>query len=320
MPDQITPPLLTSLQLVCPECRGALNLNGALRCNNGHEFRSHGALWDLLPKSLSVLTAEEGRYHAEQKETWVEQNQIDTVRALDAHRSFLKVVADSCTRSSHILEIGGGVGFDLKLFLQMIREFKVYVFSEVSVELVTFAQSEIPNDNIVFCTLDAHRIPFADDQFDCVFLVAAFHHFPDTHEALSEISRITKAGGIIAFGIEPNRWWLSLMKRSRWLLRAILPRKTHSAADEEAVGLAKTDYVELANKHNLRILRLEPVWLLCGYLHYGLEILHRVLRLKKRIQLPAVIERLFVETDKILLAVPGINRLSWHYSVVYQKH
>jgi ubiquinone/menaquinone biosynthesis C-methylase UbiE len=311
--------LLTSLRLVCPECRGTLQLNGELHCNNGHVFRSHGELWDLLPKSLSALTAEEGKYHAEQKETWVEQNQIDTLRNLDAHQSFLKRLSCLCNCSSQILEIGGGVGFDMKLFLEMIPDFRVYVFSEVSVELAEFAEIEATGDNLVFCTLDAQRIPFADKQFDCVFMVAAFHHLPDMNEALSEIARVTKSGGFIAFGIEPNRWWLALLKRSRRLLRAMIPQKTHSAADEEALGLTRTDYQELAEKHDLVILHLEPVWFLCGYLHYGLEFLHRALRLKKRLRLPSVIEGLFVGADRFLLAIPGISRFSWHNSVIYQK-
>jgi SAM-dependent methyltransferase len=274
---------------------------------------------DLLPKSLSALTAEEGEYHAEQKETWVEQNQIETVRALDAHQTFLKRVADQCHKSSRILEIGGGVGFDLKLFLQMIDDFQVYVFSEVSVELATFAGSELRRDNIVMCTLDAQRIPFAENQFDCVFMVAAFHHLPDMNEALSEIARVTKRGGLIGFGIEPNRWWLALLRRSRGLLRVLFPQKTHSAADEEALGLSRADFEDLAKRHNLRILRLEPVWFLCGYLHYGLEFLYRMLRLKKRLKLPTFVERIFVVTDRILLKVPGVNRLSWHHSVICQK-
>jgi ubiquinone/menaquinone biosynthesis C-methylase UbiE len=310
---------LTSLQLVCPECHSTLHLNGELRCSNGHVFQSHGQVWDLLPKSLSALTAEEGKYHAEQKETWVEQNQIDTVRNLDAHTSFLKRISGLCNRSSQILEIGGGVGFDMKLFLQMTRDFQVYVFSEVSVELAEFAESEATADNIVFCTLDAHHIPFAEKQFDCVFMVAAFHHLPDMNEALSEIARVTKSGGFIAFGIEPNRWWLALLKRSRWLLRAMIPHKTHSAADEEAPGLARMDFEDLAQRHGLIVLHLAPVWFLCGYLHYGLEFVHRVLRLKRRLRLAPALERLVVGADRFVLAVPGISRFSWHNSVVYQK-
>jgi SAM-dependent methyltransferase len=184
---------------------------------------------------------------------------------------------------------------------------------------VKFAELQVRADKTVFCTLDAQRIPFADHQFDCVFMVAAFHHLPNMSEALAEIARVTKPGGFIAFGIEPNRWWLALMKHSRWALRTILSQKTHSAADEEALGLARTDFEELAVAHDLRILRFEPVWLLCGYLHYGLEFLHRVLRLKKRLKVPVVLERLVIVTDKMLLKFPGMSRLSWHNSVLYQK-
>lgn len=310
---------LSSLHFVCPECRSDLNLTSTLRCSNGHEFRTHDGLWDLLPKSLSSLTAEEGKYHAEQKATWAEQNQIQTVRNLEFHRSFLRCIADHCNGSSRILEMGGGVGFDLKLFKEMVPDIRVYVFSDVSLELLAFAHSEEPCDTIVFCTVDAQRIPFADNQFDCVFMVAALHHLPDMNEALSEIARVTKSGGRIGFGIEPNRWWLSLLKRSRWLLRTILPQKNHSAADEEAPGLGQADFEELAYRHNLTILRLEPVWFLCGFLHYGLEFLHRLFRLKRRVSLPAGLERLCVVADRVILSVPGIRRFSWHNSVVYQK-
>jgi ubiquinone/menaquinone biosynthesis C-methylase UbiE len=317
--DQIMTTSLTSLQLVCPECRSVLSFNGALHCNNGHEFRCFGGVWDLLPKSLAALTAEEGKYHADQKATWVEQNQIDTLRNLDVHRSFLKAISAQLNRSSRILEIGGGVGFDLKLLLEIVKSFDVYVFSEVSLELVTFAALEVQADKVAFCTLDAQRIPFADHEFDCVFMVAAFHHLPAMSETLAEIARVTKPAGFIALGIEPNRWWLALMKHSRWFLRTILAQKAHSAADEEALGLARADFEELARVHDLRILRFEPVWLLCGCLHYGLEFLHRMLRSKKRRKVPAVLERLFIATDRILLKIPGVRQFSSHNSVIYQK-
>jgi ubiquinone/menaquinone biosynthesis C-methylase UbiE len=319
MSDQIMATSLTSLRLVCPECRNVLTLDRALHCSNGHEFRCFGGVWDLLPKSLSALSSEEGKYHAEQKATWVEQNQIDTLRNVDVHRSFLKSIVDHCNQSSRILEIGGGVGFDMKLFLEIAKNFEVYVFSEISLELVTFAALEVQADKVAFCTLDAQLVPFADHEFDCVFMVAAFHHLPAMSETLAEIVRVTKPGGFIALGIEPNRWWLALMKHSRWFLRTILAQKAHSAADEEALGLARADFEELARVHDLRILRFEPVWLLCGCLHYGLEFLHRVLRLKRRLKVPAVLERLVIVTDRILLKLPGISRLSWHNSVVYQK-
>lgn len=309
----------TQLQLLCPECGSRLTANAILGCNNGHEFRDHGGKWDLLPKSISKLTVEEGKYHEDQRTTWAEQNQIHAERNVVFHRSVVSLMAQLCSSRSHILELGGGIGFDLKLFLTMRHDFKVYVFSEVSMELVDFVQRETKSDRVLYCTIDAQRIPFENGQFDAVLMVAAFHHLPDMDAALSEIARVTKPGGLIAFGIEPNRWWLALVRRMRGLLRMVLPKKDHSAADEEAPGLRRSDFERLAGKHGLRIQHFEPVWFLCGFIHYGLEFLYRIFRLKRRVQLPAAIQRLLIYLDIAILTIPGIREFSWHNSVVYQK-
>lgn len=309
----------SGLRLRCPECRERLSPENVLRCPNGHEYHNKGPLLDLLPKSITPLTIEEGRYHAEQRTTWEEQNQIQAERNVAFHQSFLRLIAQRCHGSSQILELGGGVGFDLKLFLRMVDEFQLYVFSEVSMELLDSAHREVGSEKVVYCTTDAQCIPFEDGEFDAVFMVAALHHLPDMDAALSEIGRVTKCGGIIAFGIEPNRWWLTLLKKMRVLLRVVLPKKDHSAADEEAPGLNRSDFERLAAKHGLKIEHFEPVWLLCGFVHYGLELFYRSFRLKRRLRLPAAVERLIIFADRALLTIPGIREFSWHNSVVYQK-
>jgi SAM-dependent methyltransferase len=305
---------------ICPECRAPLlTLERALACDNGHTFPRHNGMYELLPRSVSALTAEEARYHAEQKETWAEQNQLHAVRNLHFHQSFVRAVAARCGAASRILEIGGGVGFDLKLFLEANPEFEAYVFSEISEELLMFAASEIRSSRVTFCTLDAQRVPFAEHQFDCVFMVAALHHFPDVTEPLNEMVRVLRPGGLIGFGLEPNRWWLKLLRNVRWLIRRIFPYKEHSAADEEAIGLDFGDYQSLAERHHLKLVWSEPVWLICGFVHYGLEFVYRVLRLRKRVRLPVVFERSLMRIDKSLLSIPGFRRLCWHNSVLYQK-
>lgn len=311
---------LTALRFMCPECRSDLaRVDDTMRCKNQHVFQVKDRCYDLLPKTVTSLTIEEGKYHADQRTTWADQNQIHTLRNVSFHTSFLQALVARSSKTERILELGGGVGYDLQQFLHVNPAFTTYVFSEVSAELINDTATSVSSDKIIFCTLDAQRIPFADDQFDCIFMVAAFHHLPDLDDALREIARVTKMGGVIGFGIEPNRWWLSLLKRSRWILRKMLPQKDHSAADEEAPGLDRCDLVELATKHKLKILWLEPVWLLCGFVHYGLELLYRLFRLKRRIRLPQTIEWIFVATDRMLLSLPGIRRFGWHHSVVYQK-
>ena len=311
---------VTALTFACPECRGTLKRTDmTLSCKNRHVYPIRGGVHELLPKSVSALTVEEARYHAEQKTTWAEQNQIETLRNLQYHRSLLRVIADRSIATSSILEIGGGIGFDLELFLEMKPEFENYIFSEVSEELVAYVASRFKSPNITCCTLDAQRIPFADGQFDCVFMIAALHHLPDIGGTLNEMARVTKVGGVICCGIEPSRWWLKLLGRLKWLIRALLPQKEHSAADEQADGLSARDFVRFGEMNKLRLLRCEPVWLFCGFIHYGLEFVYRFFRLKKRIRLPIVLEKFIVQTDSMLLRFPGIRNLSWHNSVIYQK-
>ena len=311
---------MPELAFACPDCRGALSREGMrLLCHNGHEFAVRNGMYHLLPKSLTPLTASEAAYHAEGKTTWAEQNQIETLRNVHFHRSFLREIANRCTATSCLLEIGGGIGFDLNLFLQLKPDFETYVFSEVSQELVAYAAGEVKSDRVIYSALDAQRIPFAEGQFDCVFVVAALHHLPDASAGLQEMARVTKRGGFICCGIEPNRWWLSALKQSRWLLRKVLPEKDHSLADEQALGLRPRDYVDLGRANQLRLLWFEPVWFLCGFIHYGLELAYRLFRLQRRIRLPVIVERFVVQIDNILLRLPGIRNLSWHNSVIYQK-
>ena len=44
---------------------------------------------------------------------------------------------------------------------------------------------------------DACRLPFADDTFDCVFIGYGLRNFPNLALAVSEIERVTRAGGLM---------------------------------------------------------------------------------------------------------------------------
>jgi len=44
---------------------------------------------------------------------------------------------------------------------------------------------------------DAGRLPFADSSFDCVFIGYGLRNFPNLTQALSEIARVTRAGGLL---------------------------------------------------------------------------------------------------------------------------
>lgn len=76
-------------------------------------------------------------------------------------------------------------------------------------EILSFAQDRLALDRRVlphrshFVAGDGLRLPFADGTFNGVICLNALHHMPDYAVALSEIRRITRAGGRVVFS-EPG--------------------------------------------------------------------------------------------------------------------
>lgn len=305
---------------VCPECGMPLRDSGsALSCANGHGFDTSDGVNHLLPSTVNPLALEDAEYHAAQKDTWLDHNQGTAYRNVYYHEAILRTIAQHSRSDSRILEVGGGVGFDLELFLRMKPAFGLYVFSEISRTLALHAAARYREERTVFCTIDAQHLPFADGYFDCVYMMAALHHLENIEGALKELVRVTKPGGLICAGIEPNMFWVRLLDRTKVVWRRLLPQRSHSPADEEAHGLTYNDFHRHGASLGLVVQQIEPVWLLSGFCHYGLEFLYRLLRLERRITLPLLFEKALVACDRFLLRLPGLKRISWHYSVVYTR-
>lgn len=62
-------------------------------------------------------------------------------------------------------------------------------------------------DALGFAAFDGQRLPFADGSFDVVFAASVFHHVPPSGRGtlLAELTRVTRAGGLVAV-LEHNPW------------------------------------------------------------------------------------------------------------------
>ena len=268
---------------------------------------------------MAEITTNDAVYHSTQKEIWVELNQISTLRNLYFHRRIIEQISTRSSEESNILELGGGAGFDLQLFFGKKPLFCNYLFSEISKDMATFVRRLVDNPSIIYCCIDAQRIPLGDNQFDFVYQVATSHHLPNIIAGLEEIVRVTKTGGFIILGIEPNKLWSQLLSKVKPHIRRMTPQKSHSPADEEAVGFYIKDFKQFAEFYHLRLVEIEPVWFFCGFIHYGFEFIYRFFRLIRRTQLPPLVEMMFISLDKLLSFIPGSKNLFCHFSVIYQK-
>lgn len=313
---------MRDLELICPDCRsGLISDNNKLYCGNNHSFPNAGRVYNLLPHSIDKTTLDDAIYHESQKEDWIELNQITSLRNTFFHKKITDLVAGISSDESNILEIAGGAGYDMELFLTAKPAFNNYVISEISEGMLSYVSKKVNQNNAIsYCCLDCHKIPFEKKQFDVIYMVAALHHFSDLKSALEEIVRVTKNKGFIIFGIEPNRNLFIALSKLAKSLRKIMPRIKHSPSDEKTDGFTDESFTKIAAEYNLRLLKLEPVWFACGFLHYGLEFIFRLFRLKKRIQVPAYLERLFIYFDNWVFFIPLMKKFCWHYTAVYQKN
>ncbi|MDD5594343.1 MAG: methyltransferase domain-containing protein [Candidatus Margulisbacteria bacterium] len=307
-------------ELICPDCRSALKAGAAgLVCAGGHNFTDGGGIYNLLPAAMSEMTRNDAAFHASQVSHFTEQAQMNSLRVLFFHQWIVDYIVKRTDGQTRVLELAGGSGFDLNLFLSRHPVFKDYVFSEISPEMAAYVKKNTDNRQVSYSCIDAHSLPFADETFKFVFIVAAFHHLCDAARAMTEMIRVSQPGGYIILGCEPNGWWLRIFGIIRDGYRKILPGKSHSPADDAADGFTRRKLEQLATLHGLKLLELQPIWLFYGFIHYGLELFYRLFRLKNRIKLPSFLEWAVLYVDTALLWLPGIRRLAWHYTAVYQK-
>lgn len=304
--------------LSCVNCSGELHKRDAsLVCNScGSVFGMNHGVPVLLPTTLSALTKEEIEHHDHAEEDAVEVHQLQAWRNLRYHRLLWDVLL-SLPAGSRLLEIGAGTGFDAS----HIAPKHSIIITDVSSETVHKTKERVIGLPIDFLACAGERLPFKKEVFDGAYMVATLHHFEKPAEAVSELYRVLKPGGLVVVGIEPNAFYFRYIKK----FRSALCRWTHSdqshgsRADAEMEGFTCSELQTLFDAKHFDSVLCTPMWFLNGYVHYGLEFLFRALRLKKRFQLPRAVEVFLVYFDEFFLKIPGAKHLCWHWIIQARK-
>lgn len=89
-----------------------------------------------------------------------------------------------------VLEIGAGQGEHLRF---VNHKFKKYVCSDIREP--NFKQND---DRVITVQADAEDLKFGDSSFDRILNVCVLHHLSNPSQALSELRRVVKGGGLIS--------------------------------------------------------------------------------------------------------------------------
>jgi ubiquinone/menaquinone biosynthesis C-methylase UbiE len=101
-----------------------------------------------------------------------------------------------------ILDCGCGEGFYLKI-ISDLSSCRLYGFDRDE-QALNRARQELDGSQVRFDQGDIYDLPYQDEEFDKVILSEVLEHLPDDVNALTEVKRVLKPGGILFITV-PNR-------------------------------------------------------------------------------------------------------------------
>ncbi len=96
-----------------------------------------------------------------------------------------------------VLDVGTGTGILLPLIQQAIGPEGMLVGFDFSLKMIERAKLREYSGKKILLTADTHSIPIQSDLFDRVICFSAFPHFSDKLNALKEMTRVLKRGGLL---------------------------------------------------------------------------------------------------------------------------
>ena len=225
--------------LVCPECGGELELRshqyssggevraGSLNCPAGHLFEIRDGIPRFVETNLYASNfAYEWTLHSD--------TQLDTGGRIESEAAFVAKTGwgREDLEGKLVLDVGCGMG----RFSDVASRWGATVVGVDLTVAVDSAQLNIgARRNVHLAQADVLRLPFAPNQFDCIFSIGVLHHTPSTRAAFDRLPRLLKPGGRIAvwvYSTSMRRWcWTSDIYRlvTTRLPERLLYRAAHVA-------------------------------------------------------------------------------------------
>ncbi|WP_105565834.1 class I SAM-dependent methyltransferase [Microbacterium halophytorum] len=122
--------------------------------------------------------------------------------------------------TDRLLDVGAGPGTITADLAGVVAEVTA---TEITPDALELSRTEAVGrgvSNIDFVVADVHALPFADDSFDVAHAHQVLQHVADPVQALREMARVTRPGGIIAVRDSDYGgfcWWPQLPELDTWL-------------------------------------------------------------------------------------------------------
>lgn len=106
----------------------------------------------------------------------------------------------SLNQNANVLELGCGPGYYSATVARNIQGGKL-TLADIQQEMLDMAKKRLESldiSNVNYVQADATALPFENDSFDVVYLVAVLGEVPDEEKCIRELHRVLRTGGLLS--------------------------------------------------------------------------------------------------------------------------
>jgi len=131
------------------------------------------------------------RFFNDLAETW------DGMHEVDEDRIRVILACLDVMPGHRVLDLGSGTGVLIPFLLDLAGSDGEITAVDVAERMLEVARRKCEAPNVRFVRADARHLPFGAESFDRVVCYSTFPHFADKGQAMQEIARVTRRGGLV---------------------------------------------------------------------------------------------------------------------------
>jgi demethylmenaquinone methyltransferase / 2-methoxy-6-polyprenyl-1,4-benzoquinol methylase len=124
---------------------------------------------------------------------------MNDVMSFGMHRGWKRfaIEVSGVSKGDRVLDIAGGSGDLSRLFAQKVGAGGEVILTDINASMLAVGRDRLIDDGIPVPALqcDAEKLPFPDQQFDCVIVAFGLRNMTHKDKALAEMQRVLKIGG-----------------------------------------------------------------------------------------------------------------------------